>query len=189
MSVIDWLNVNQGFVMSLLTLVYVIATVIIVWYNRRSINELQQTREVESRPYVFVYLDKEPRDHCFYLRVKNYGKSIARIDGVEISPKLKLAGDALPEDFLKNVIIAPTQILEFIVLGQKDEIAENDYSVRIFYSSVGKTSKKYCEEYTLTLQYTRQMGYTDSNRRNLNDEANALRNIASHLDSLRRSFR
>ena len=59
---IDWLNANQGFAMSVLTLVYVAATIIIVIYNRKTIKEMKDAREEESRPYVFVYLDKDPRD-------------------------------------------------------------------------------------------------------------------------------
>ena len=51
---IDWLNSNQGFVMSILTLVYVLATIIIVIYNRKAIQELQKTREEES--IIFVVL-------------------------------------------------------------------------------------------------------------------------------------
>jgi len=188
MGVIDWINANQGFAMSLLTLVYVIATLIIIYYNRKSIKELQEAREAESRPYIFAYLDKDPRDLCFYLRVKNYGKSGAKLNNVSISPKLKLNNAALPEDFLRNVIIAPSQILEFIVLEEKDETLKNDYSVCLNYSSVGNTSKKYREEYTLTLQYAHQMGYADNYQNKISNEANALRNIANHLDSLRRKL-
>lgn len=83
---IGWLNSNQGFVMSILTAVYVIATIVIVIYNRKSIKEMQRTREEESRPYVFAYLHKDPRDMCFYLRVKNFGKTGARINSFDISP-------------------------------------------------------------------------------------------------------
>lgn len=51
---VNWLNSNQGFFMSILTLVYVMATIIIVIYNRKSIQELQKTREEESRPYIYT---------------------------------------------------------------------------------------------------------------------------------------
>ena len=37
---VDWLNDNQGFVRSVLTLVYVVATIVIVIYNRKSIRGL-----------------------------------------------------------------------------------------------------------------------------------------------------
>lgn len=188
MIVINWLNTNQGFVMSILTLIYVIATIVIVYYNHKSIKELKETREAESRPYIFVYLDKDPRDSWFYLRVKNYGKSGAKIGYVSISPKLKLVHDALPEKFLKNVIVAPSQTLEFIILEDKDETLQNDYSVYLEYLSLEDEPKKYKEEYTLTIQYAHQMGYTDTKKNNYSNEANALNNIANYLDSLRRKI-
>jgi len=185
---INWLNTNQGFVMSLLTLIYVIATLVIVLYNRKTIREMKEGREAESRPYVFVYLDKDPRDLCFYLRIRNYGKSGAKINHVSIAPNLKLCHEALPEDFLKGVILAPAQTLEFIVLEKEDETLKNDYAISIQYTSVDGSGKQYSENYMLTIQYAHQMGYTDNKQSNLTDEANALRNIANHLDSMRRKL-
>ena len=37
---IHWLNNNQGFVMCLLTFVYVVTTIVIVYYNKKSIKEM-----------------------------------------------------------------------------------------------------------------------------------------------------
>lgn len=185
---INWLNTNQGFVMSLLTLIYVIATLIIVHYNRKTIREMKNSREAESRPYVFIYLDKDPRDMCFFVRIRNYGKSGAKINHVSITPNLKLYDNGLPENFLENVILAPSQTLEFIVLEEKEETMENDYSVSIQYSSIAESKRQYSEEYMLTIQYAHQMGYTDNSHSNLSDEANALRNISNQLDSMRRKL-
>lgn len=53
---IDWLNSNQGFVMCLLTLIYVLATVVIVIMNKLSINEMQKNRLEDSRPYIMINL-------------------------------------------------------------------------------------------------------------------------------------
>ena len=47
---INWLNSNQGFVMCLLTLVYVLATVVIVIMNKLSINEMRKSRLEDNRP-------------------------------------------------------------------------------------------------------------------------------------------
>lgn len=188
MNFINWLNENQGFVMILLTLVYVVATVIIVLYNRKTIMEMQEAREAESRPYVFAYLDKDPRDLRFYLRFKNYGKSGAKLNMVSISPILKFYHDAEPQNFLRNVILAPSQTLEFLLFEQKEETLKNDYAINLQYSSVGDSQKQYHEEYTLIIQYICQMGYTEIKKNNLSDEANALRNIARHLDSMRRKL-
>ena len=51
---IHWLNNNQGFVMCLLTFVYVVATIVIVYYNKKSIKEMIKTREEDNRPYVLL---------------------------------------------------------------------------------------------------------------------------------------
>lgn len=149
---------------------------------------MKKSREAESRPYVFAYLDKDPRDYCFYLRIRNYGKSGAKLNNILITPELKLCEEALTDSFLKNVILAPSQTLEFIVLEKTDETLKHDYSVSLQYTSVDDNKKQYSDEYTLTVQYAHQMGYTDHEKSNLTDEENAIRNISSHLDSIRRKL-
>jgi hypothetical protein len=185
---ISWLNSNQGFVMCLLTLVYCVATIIIVLYNRKTIEEMKKSREAESRPYVFAYLDKDPRDVCFYFRIKNYGKTGAKLDKVSIVPELKLWEEPISEYFLKDVILAPTQMLEFMLVEEKDETLKKNYSVSLQYSPVDDRTKQYSDEYTLTVQYAPQMGYTEHEQNALTNEENALKNISNHLDSIRRKL-
>jgi len=182
---INWLNSNQGFSMTLLTLVYVVATIVIVYYNRKSIEEVKQNREEENRPYVFVNLHKDPRDLCFYLRVRNYGKTTAKIENISVDPPLKLVNDNKIEDLLKDVILVPGQLLQFIVLEESAETSQQKYSVDIKYNSVTKVKKTYEEKYKLILQYSELMGYTDTKRNNLSDRDNALKDIANYLDSIR----
>lgn len=185
MHVIEWLNTNQGFIMSLLTLVYVIATIVIVYYNRKSINELKLTRESENRPYLFAYLHKDPRDMCFYFRIKNYGKTGALIENILITPKLKFVYNKNTDEFLKNVVLAPQQMLQFIVLEKSDVTLKNSYTVNLEYTPVYSKKINYTQTYTLDIQYAHQMGYTENTSSNKSDEANALQNIANYLDSIR----
>ncbi|MFA6940498.1 MAG: hypothetical protein WCQ54_05870 [Clostridiaceae bacterium] len=184
-ELVNWLNNNQGFAMSVLTLVYVVATIIIVIYNRKSIKELQNTREDESRPYIFAYLHKDPRDICFSLRIKNYGKTGAKIENIEIAPILKFANNKNVGEFLNNVILAPNQMLQFILLERNKETALKTYDVTISYYPTNNCKKLYEEKYSLITQYSAQMGYTDSNTSGLSEEENALKNIANYLDSIR----
>ncbi len=181
---INWLNSNQGFVMSILTLVYVVATIVIVIYNRKSILELQKTREEESRPYIFAHLHRDPRDMCFYLRVKNYGKTGGMIDKISISPGLKFYGEKDVGQFLNNVILAPGQLLQFIILEKHGETSDKNYEVNISYHQTNN-EKLYEEKYPLSLQYSSEMGHTDSNRSNYTNQENTLLNIANYLDSIR----
>lgn len=185
MSVINWLNANQGFVICLLTLVYVIATIVIVYYNRRSIKEMKDAREAESRPYIFAYLHKDPRDLCFYLRIKNFGKNGGKIKNISITPDMKFVENGIASEFLKNVIFAPDQMLYFLLLERNAETSKSNYSIEITYTAIQDENKMYTEQYSLVTQYADKMGYTDNKTSNLSDEANALQNIASHLDSIR----
>ena len=182
---VNWLNSNQGFVMSVLTFVYVLATIVIVIYNRKSIKEFQKTREEESRPYIFAHLHKDPRDICFYFRIKNYGKTGGKIESIEISPKLKFVGDKDIGEFLNNVILAPNQILQFILPERNEETAKKTYDVNIKYHQINDSKKSYEEKYSLLTQYSSQMGYTDSNSSNLSSDENSLKNIANYLDCIR----
>ncbi len=185
---IVWLNNNQGFAMSLLTLVYVVATMIIVIYNRKTIKEMQKTREAESRPYVFVSLEKDPRDSWFSLRIKNYGKTGAIVRSVEIIPTPKFVDEARPEDFLADVVIAPLQSLEFYLIENEDETISKGYSVSVQYITVDDKEKCYNDNYSVALQYANQMAYSEYNTSGTNPEANALRTIANHLDSIKRKI-
>lgn len=185
LEIVNWLNNNQGFAMSVLTLVYVIATIIIVIYNHKSIKELQNTREEESRPYIFAYLHKDPRDICFYFRIKNYGKTGAKIESIEISPLLKFVNEKNAGEFLSNVVLAPNQMLQFILLEKAKETASNTYDITIRYCPTNDCKKLYEERYSLITQYSTLMGYTDSNTSSLSEEENALKNITNYLDSIR----
>ncbi|HBX23605.1 MAG TPA: hypothetical protein DEF34_08255 [Desulfotomaculum sp.] len=184
-EIVSWLNNNQGFTMSMLTLVYVLATLVIVIYNRKSIKELQNTREEESRPYIFAYLHRDPRDVCFYFRVKNYGKTGAKIENIEVSPPLNFIDRKNPAEFLNNIILAPNQMLHFIMLERNEETAEKKYDVTIKYHPTSSLKKTYEGKYSLIMQYSSQMGYTDNKKSNLSDGDNALNNIANYLDSIR----
>ncbi len=184
---VDWLNENQGFVMSVLTAVYVIATIVIIYYTRKSIDEMKVARDAESRPYVFAYLDKDPRDTCCYFRIKNYGKTGAIIENVTVTPNFKFAHKKKTEDFLNGVLLPPNKMLYFIVQDKKDEIM-NTYQIEITYFSASDSKLKYCEKYELLFQYTRQMGYSNTERDDLDDTENSLKNIAGHLDSIRQKM-
>jgi len=170
--------------MSVLTLVYVVATVKIVDMNAKSIEEMKITREAEGRPYVLVSLNKDPRDTCFYLRIKNYGKSGAIIQQMLVSPHLKLVETKLKDYVLNGCLLAPNQMLQFILLEEWKETCETTYNVDILYVTTDH-QKEYHEQYELLTQYAHQMGYTESRFNNLTDSENALVSIARNLDSIR----
>lgn len=182
---ITWMNQNQGFIMCVLTFVYVVATVIIVIMNRKSINEMKTARLEESRPYIIANLVKDPRDRCFYLKIKNYGKTGAIINSFSVLPTLKLVRDGDKEIKLDGCMLAPNQSIQFIVLEEWEHTCKQNYEVIILYSSFEKEKRKFEEKYMLVTQYAHMMGYTDNKNSNLTESENALVNIVRQLDSIR----
>ena len=190
MSAVDIINANQGFGMVLLTAVYAIATGFILLYNMKTIKEMQETREAELRPYILASLDNGyPSGSGVYFQIKNYGKRGAKIDSVTISPNLRFYNEALSENFLKNVVLAPSQALKRFTI-REEVIKESNYAVKIQYTSLDDNKKQYKENYTLMSPFDHGINYTDT-KMNLNtysNEAKALRDIANHLNDIKRKL-
>ena len=79
-SIVNWCNVNQGFVMALLTLIYVVATMVLVYITHRSARN-------QTRPVVAFDLILEKA--LVYLQVRNVGLTMARRIRFDVSPSLK----------------------------------------------------------------------------------------------------
>lgn len=178
---IIWLNTNQGFVMCLLTFVYVVATIVIMYYNKKSINEMAKSREEDSRPYVFANLERDPRDRSFTFKVKNHGKSSAKIIRMEINPNIKFIHEK-DASFLSGVIISPGQVIPFLIPKESKEMMDCLYKILIDYESLA--GKKYHEEYNIVLSYSREMGYSDTTKSNLTNAENQLYNISANLEKI-----
>lgn len=186
LEIIDWLNKNQGFVMILLTIIYVIATLIIVIYNRKSIQQFELAREEEARPYIFLNLYKDPRDEWFSLRIKNYGKTGGKIKFVNITPSVHFSSKINISELLKDFVMAPSQLMNFTILNQKKEIYDIMYfTINIKYSPTYNLKKEYNETYTVSANFGKGLAYTDKTRTNTNIIENEMINISQHLDSIR----
>lgn len=95
MRLMNWLNQNQGFVMAMLTFVYVIATIVIavlsVKSNRLAQQNVETIVELEKnrlRPYVIFNLSSSIRKRSMYASIKNYGLTAAYNVKVSINPAL-----------------------------------------------------------------------------------------------------
>jgi len=94
-DLVTWLNANQGFAISLLTLIYVVATVVIVIVqiraNRLSAKNIETIVSLEkerTRPSILFRL--EPRDHGFiFVSVRNIGESTAFDVEIQVAPEPK----------------------------------------------------------------------------------------------------
>ena len=178
---IHWLNNNQGFVMCLLTFVYVVATIVIVYYNKKSIKEMIKTREEDNRPYVFANLEKDPRDRFFTLKIKNYGKLSAKINKIEIEPTIDFI-HGNESKFLSGTIIAPGQVLPYIIFTDSKELSKCSYNISVDYESLN--SKRYYEVYVIALEYLKEMAYCDHDKSNFTQTDNQLYNISVNLEKI-----
>lgn len=185
MDIVEFLNSNQGAVIACLTFVYVIATLVIVYFNKKSIDEMKATREEEIRPYVFAYLAFVPRERqrCT-LVLKNYGKSGARITAFNISPGLNLVHGESDCSFLEKMILAPGQSIRLLAIDPDKNIHEKQFSVHISYESLDK-AKNFMEDHALMQQYIAESGCADRNQSGCDKWENALINISNSLDTIK----
>lgn len=123
-SLISWMNSNDGFVLGLLTLVYVLATIILAgfgwWSNRLAAKNIQQTFVIEkakNRPY--LVFDIIHRSSIVFAVIKNVGVTPASNSLVSISPELEGYWDdtkrVSPITSRKFSFLAPDTTLEDVI--------------------------------------------------------------------------
>ena len=175
---IDWLNGNTGFVMSILTAVYVLATILIL-KESRSTNRLQydaimQSAAFESgrnRPYVVFEIISErvtysgyDSDLYYYAKVQNIGRTSAHNLSIKTSPEINAMQGFGPKNekeyripsILKNELsfLAPGGHIKDYVGPARFLFEENSdddlrYDISITYSDIN--NKSYEESYIIDL--------------------------------------
>jgi len=162
MSVINWFNDNQGFMMVLLTFMYVIATVFILGSNRRLINESKLAREQQTMPFVVIGFECI-RGGLLALIVSNEGFSTACRVEIKISDDF-IAN--LPDEVYKermqllqtsSLTLLPKQRVEYVfgAIGSFGKIKEQQLFGRmVFYDF---QEKKYSRNFTINME-----GFTSS---------------------------
>ncbi len=128
---IEWLNQNQGFIMAILTFVYVIATIFLAYIawktskisgeakeisedaklissraveiSRKQLKKVTELEENRVRPYVLfnIFSDENSRT---YSHIKNYGLTAAFNVRVSIVPELKIYGTEELDILSSNLI-------------------------------------------------------------------------------------
>jgi hypothetical protein len=84
---IDWTNKNQGFIMALLTLVYVIATLWLVWVARRQLRQATDLERSRTRP--FVIFDLVVEHHFVLATLHNVGQTPASDVRIVVTPNVQ----------------------------------------------------------------------------------------------------
>ena len=111
---ITWINANQGFVIVILTIVYVLTT-IRLWLSAKHSNKLTKEAMMRvSRPFIIVdlYRDKE----LLYLRVKNTGVIPALDVSAQFDKQVKIySNNSLNEILKKLTIVGPGVEIKFFL--------------------------------------------------------------------------
>lgn len=140
-EIINWLNKNAGTTSAILTAVYVIATIIIIFYNHKTVNEMKYTRKQEIKPQIVLSFETR-RKGLLCLVVKNTGNSAAK------NLKIKLSNnwiDSLPrkQDMFRklsnaSLILVPNQEFVFTLGGPGDfnSISKENLNANIKYTDI-----------------------------------------------------
>lgn len=176
MSMIRWLNEYSGAVMAILTLVYVISTIIICIFNlitvkisRRQLKESQQQFEEENRARVIPYFDVL-EGGLFCLVFKNTGHSFAEDLHIVVSDewlsKLKNTKKCRETAVHLKWLADQTSFLQdngkymypLCVPGDETNdfklLSEVPFEVTITYNCHGKT---YSESFSLPIQASKSL--------------------------------
>jgi hypothetical protein len=113
---INWLNTNAGAVMACLTLVYVVATLVLVVLGWRNLLVLVDLERRRSRPHVVFDLVVEHR--AIKAAVTNTGLTSARDVRVSLEPSLERLGSPSPLVSEPIAYLAPgREVADFIEGG------------------------------------------------------------------------
>ena len=201
-EIIAWANINTGFLMGVLTTVYVIATIWIVYESRRN-NRLTALFEKDrSRPHIIFWIESEMRTHGEYYssieyvgKVRNEGASTAHDVKISTTPKLSARQGIDKEDkgayytpsFLENPtsVIVPKQMLVEAIGPTKFLLEDNNdsdlkFDVLIEYSDINED--KYSTEYKIDLSRNKGRMFTED------EQAKAFFNMIENVSNAAKSL-
>lgn len=118
---IEWLNMNSGFIMALLTLVYVVATIVLARLQQKTLEEVKKDREEREKPNVHLQVRVQPSGLIMFGLI-NYGASPAESISVNFSDEFLLALPAKAKERLEplknaELYLAPKQEWLFGAMG------------------------------------------------------------------------
>lgn len=135
---VKWFNLNQGFMMAILTFVYVITTIGILLSSKKSNKLLRESIARSTRP--FVIIDFYPKDNLIYLRIKNTGVTPAIDISMTFNEKVEICNDTLNSiPFLKNIPILGSGIEIQLLMDDRALFMSKNESIEMI---TGKVSYK-----------------------------------------------
>ncbi|MBN1806017.1 MAG: hypothetical protein JW837_12270 [Sedimentisphaerales bacterium] len=186
MNSVEWLNENAGFIMAILTCVYVIATILILCESRRNnllqsdaIKQSMAFERARNRPYVVFEIQSELRTHSehdsdvyYSASAKNMGLSSAHNISIKTSPELnaRLGWGAnkkktyrIPSILRKPIsVLLPGEEIKEIVgpamfLFEDKSDDELSFEVSMTYSDIAQ--EIYQEKFTINLAWQKEHVY------------------------------
>jgi hypothetical protein len=158
----DWLNRNQGAVMTVLTLVYVVATILLVWLSRKSLKTSLALEKNRLRPYVLFNISSSIARKTTYASIKNLGLTAAYNIKVSIEPKLEHLHDTESPLIGRDILFLPPceEVTDII---DSSPAFHQKYPNPLFTGAVeyeNSTGEKYREAFRIDLTFLKKRLYT-----------------------------
>lgn len=183
-GVIEWSNSNTGFLMALLTAVYVIATILILYESRRNNRLMISFERDRNRPHVVFWVESEMETQDQYFstigfvgKIRNEGASTAHNVKITTEPKLiaRQGVGAGGKDiyrtptFLeeKTSILVPNQTISEDIGPTEFLLKDNDDKELLFKVSIECSDvdgQVYSTEYNIDLSRNKNRIYTEDSK-------------------------
>ena len=210
-EIIKWMNDNNGFIMGLLTLVYVIATILICVFNFKSAKATRlQTAEskrqfaASNRPNIIPCFTMV-EGALFCLTFKNIGNECAKNLRISINEawiscfNKALQQKAMPGDMVESLknsfFIEPEGEIKFVLMIPGDgttmyqEISKEKIEIQVEYYR-NDLSDKFTEAFEMDLLSMASMILDKSDYvRKMEKQEKALKSIAEKIDQLNSTYK
>jgi hypothetical protein len=158
----DWLNRNQGAVMTVLTFVYVVATILLVWLSRKSLKTAIALEKNRLRPYVLFNISSSMATKTTYASIRNLGATAAYNIKVSIEPKLEHLHDTESPLIGRDILFLPPNE-EVTDIIDSSPAFHQKYPNPLFKGAVeyeNSTGDKYREPFRIDLTFLKKRLYT-----------------------------
>lgn len=215
-SAVAWANENTGFMMGVLTALYVVATIWIVWESRRTnkfqANAIRQAADLElarNRPYLVFHIEAKLKTHSdndaiwfFEASVSNVGRTSAHSVCITTNPDFSTPvgygeGNELkyrtPTMLTDRISILPPGHTEIEELGPTqflyEQFGKKDLKFQVFMTYLSSAGEQYKDDYTIDLgERSDKVGSADAMEALRFREVDLLSKISDELSQLNRTL-
>ena len=191
MSIVKFLNINNGSIQAISTAILVIVTGIYVWLTWKNVRILQKSEEKRNRPRIIVHIQqREDWLNFVDLIIGNYGIDMAREVKFTLNEDLKLLNNnetlsniGIIKNGIKNLV--PQQIVKMPLLslvGRIEKLRNKNIVITVTYKNSTLT-KDFSEAFQIDFNslVERQIGKPP-----IYDISENIKKIANSLDKIGR---